>query len=101
VRVGSPPVSERFELFIRGIEIANGCRELGDGAEQRRRLLREEARRRALDLPVVPLDERFLAALESGMPDCAGCALGLDRLVMVATGAGTIEEVLAFPPDRA
>jgi lysyl-tRNA synthetase class 2 len=101
VRAGTPPVSERFELFIRGIEIANGCRELGDGAEQRRRLLREEARRRALDLPAVPLDDLFLAALESGLPDCAGCALGLDRLVMVATGAGTIEEVLAFPPDRA
>ena len=101
VRAGSPPVSERFELFIRGIEIANGCRELGDGAEQRRRLLREEARRRALDLPTVPLDERFLAALESGLPNCAGCALGLDRLVMIATGAGTIQEVLAFPPDRA
>ena len=101
VRAGTPPVSERFELFIRGIEIANGCRELGDGAEQRRRLLREEARRRALDLPAVPLDDLFLAALETGLPDCAGCALGLDRLVMVATGAGTIEEVLAFPPDRA
>jgi lysyl-tRNA synthetase class 2 len=101
VQAGTPPVSERFELFIRGIEIANGCRELGDGAEQRRRLLREETRRRALDLPAVPLDDLFLAALESGLPDCAGCALGLDRLVMVATGASTIQEVLAFPPDRA
>ncbi|MGQ0595075.1 MAG: EF-P lysine aminoacylase EpmA [Gammaproteobacteria bacterium] len=101
VRAGTPPVAERFELFIRGIEIANGCRELGDGAEQRRRLLREEARQRTLDLPAVPLDELFLAALESGMPDCAGCALGLDRLVMIATGVETIEEVLAFPLDRA
>ncbi len=101
VRVGTPPVAERFELVIRGIEIANGCRELGDGAEQRRRLLREGARRRALDLPAVPLDNLLLAALESGMPECAGCALGLDRLLMVATGAGSIEEVLAFPPDRA
>ncbi|MGH8566743.1 MAG: EF-P lysine aminoacylase EpmA [Gammaproteobacteria bacterium] len=101
VRVGTPPVAERFELFIQGIEIANGCRELGDGAEQRRRLLREEARRRALGLPTVPLDEPFLAALESGLPDCAGCALGLDRLLMVATGVGAIQEVLAFPPDRA
>ncbi len=101
LRPGTPPVAERFELFVRGMEIANGCHELSDPAEQRRRLVREEARRRALGISLPPRDDRFLAALASGLPDCAGCALGLDRLVMVLTGAAAIEEVLAFPFDRA
>ncbi len=101
LRAGTPPVAERFELFVRGVEIANGCRELCDAEEQRRRIAVETARRRALGLPLIPCDDLFLQALETGMPDCAGCALGLDRLLMVLTGAAAIDEVLAFPFDRA
>ena len=82
-------------------ELANGFHELGDAAEQRRRFERENAARQALGLPVMPLDERLLAALESGLPDCAGVALGFDRLVMLAAGADSLSSVLAFPLDRA
>ena len=96
-----PAVAERFELFVGGVELANGFHELADAAEQRRRFEADLARRRALDLPEPPVDERFLAALAAGLPDCAGVALGFDRLVMLAAGAGSIAEVLAFPAGRA
>lgn len=98
---GGPAVAERFELFVAGLELANGFHELADPAEQRRRFERDLARRRAAGLPEPPIDERLLAALEAGLPDCAGVALGFDRLVMLAAGARSIEEVLAFPIDRA
>jgi lysyl-tRNA synthetase class 2 len=98
---GVPPVADRFELFAAGMELANGFHELADPAEQRRRFERDLALRRARGLPEPPVDERLLAALEAGLPDCAGVALGFDRLVMVAAGAGAIEEVLAFPAGRA
>ncbi len=98
---GDPPVAERFELYIDGIELANGFHELTDAAEQRRRLREDNARRRALALPVMPVDEAFLGALESGLPDAAGVALGLDRLLMVATGAPRIDAVIAFPVESA
>jgi len=94
-------VAERFEVFIEGIELANGFHELTDPAEQRRRFEADRAARREQGLPDVPLDEHLLAALASGMPACAGVALGLDRLVMLAAGAETIDDVLAFPIDRA
>lgn len=96
-----PPVAERFECYLDGMEIANGYRELTDPAEQRRRFRADQAARRARGQPVPPLDERLLAALDHGMPDCAGVALGLDRLFMVALGADAIDDVLAFPLDRA
>ncbi len=101
IREGDPPVAERFELFIHGMEIANGFHELTDPVEQRERFEAENAKRRARGLPCIPIDERFLAALEQGLPDCAGVALGLDRLLMVRLGATDIAEVLAFPIDRA
>lgn len=101
LRPDDPAVGERFELYLNGIELANGFHELGDATEQRRRFERENAVRQALDLPVMPLDERLLAALESGLPDCAGVALGFDRLVMLAAGADSLSAVLAFPLDRA
>jgi lysyl-tRNA synthetase class 2 len=94
-------VAERFEVFAGGLELANGFHELADPAEQRRRFAADLARRRALGLPAPPVDERLLAALATGLPDCAGVALGFDRLVMLAAGAASIEEVLAFPVDRA
>ena len=96
-----PPVAERFELFIHGMEIANGSHELTEPREQRCRFEAELAQRRQWGLPTVPMDERLLAALAQGLPNCAGVALGFDRLVMVLAGAGNITEVLAFPIERA
>lgn len=101
LRPGDPPVGERFELYLNGLELANGFHELGDAAEQRRRFERENAARRASGLPVMPVDEHLLAALEAGLPDCAGVALGFDRLAMLAAGKKSLAEVLAFPLDRA
>lgn len=101
LRPGDPPVGERFELYLNGLEVANGFRELGDAAEQRRRFVQENAARRALGLPSMPIDEYLLDALEAGLPDCAGVALGFDRLVMLAAGRDSIQEVIAFPLERA
>lgn len=101
IRPGPPPVGERFELYLHGVELANGFHELSDAAEQRRRFQAENAARQAQGLPVMPLDERLLAALAAGLPDCAGVALGLDRLLMLALGKSAIQEVIAFPAERA
>ncbi|HPF59283.1 MAG TPA: EF-P lysine aminoacylase EpmA [Candidatus Competibacteraceae bacterium] len=101
LRPGDPPVGERFELYLNGIELANGFHELGDAVEQRRRFEAENAVRRAQGLPVMPIDENLLAALETGLPDCAGVALGFDRLVMLAAGRNSLAEVLAFPFEQA
>lgn len=101
VRSGEVPVAERFELYIDGVELANGFCELTDAAEQRRRFESDLVERRQLGLPLTPIDERFLAALSAGLPETAGVAIGLDRLLMVATGAKHIDEVLAFPIERA
>jgi lysyl-tRNA synthetase class 2 len=100
VRDEEPPVAERFEVFVEGVELANGYHELTDPSVQRKRFDDDlEARRRA-GLPEVPVDERLLAALDHGMPDCAGVALGVDRLVMLAAGTREISDVIAFPIDR-
>ena len=101
IRPGDPPLGERFEVFVEGLELANGFHELTDAAEQRRRFTRDRDRRREQGRHVPPLDERFLAALEAGLPPSAGVALGVDRLVMLALGATEISEVLAFPVGRA
>ena len=92
-----PRLAERFELYVCGLELANAFGELTDSAEQRRRFLADQARKQALYGETYPIDEEFLAALEHGMPQCAGIALGFDRLVMLATGARHIEEVLWAP----
>lgn len=97
----APPVAERFELYVNGVELASGYHELLDGQEQRRRFERDKALRRAAQIADVPLDENLLAALEQGLPACAGVAVGVDRLVMLACGATDISEVVAFPIDRA
>lgn len=89
-------VAKRFELYCGGMELANGYYELTDAAEQRQRFERDQARRRALGLPEIPMDEMLLAALGSGMPSCAGVALGLDRLLMILAGKSDIGEVLSF-----
>lgn len=91
-----PRVAERFELYVCGVEIANGFAELNDSAEQRRRLEREMTEKQRIYGERYPLDEDFLTAL-SAMPQACGIALGLDRLVMLATGAVRIEQVLWDP----
>jgi elongation factor P--(R)-beta-lysine ligase len=98
---GEPPVAARFELYLNGVELANGFHELADPDEQRTRFERQLHARAAGDLPAVPPDARLLAALQHGLPDCAGVALGFDRLVMIAAGARSVAEVIAFPFDRA
>jgi lysyl-tRNA synthetase class 2 len=96
IRRAETPVAERFEVFLSGAELANGFHELVDAGEQRGRFAAELGRRRHLGLPAVPVDERFLAALEAGVPACSGVAVGLDRLLMCITGADHIDQVLAF-----
>jgi lysyl-tRNA synthetase class 2 len=91
----------RFELYCDGVELANGFKELRAPAEQRERFERDNEERRRVGLPVWPLDERLLAALASGLPDCAGVALGFDRTLMLALGAAHIDAVLPFPTARA
>ncbi len=95
-----PQVAERFEAYVAGIELCNGFGELTDPGEQRARLEQDQRERRARGFPVYPLDERFLSALEQGMPPSGGNALGFDRLVMLALGAPHIEDVLAIPGSR-
>lgn len=91
------PVAERFELYMEGIEIANGYAELTNAAEQRQRFMHDLERRRRQGLPEPRMDEHFLAALEAGLPQCSGVALGVDRLLMVLQGCKWLDEVLAFP----
>ena len=100
IRPEDPPVAERFELFIDGIELANGFHELQDAHEQRARFETDLARRQAEKLELIPLDERLLEALKAGLPACAGVALGLDRLLLVLTGRGNLREILAFSYER-
>jgi lysyl-tRNA synthetase class 2 len=97
IRSGDPPVAERFELFLGGMELANGFHELADAQEQAARFSADLDARRQRGLVEPPVDERLLAALAHGLPDCAGVALGFDRLLMVLGGASRIDEVLAFP----
>ncbi len=101
IRQDDPPVAERFEVYVEGIELANGYHELTDADEQRRRFAQDLKSRRSLGLPAPPVDPHLIAALDHGLPACAGVALGVDRLVMLAAGASDIREVIAFPIDRA
>lgn len=94
-------VASRFEAYLDGIELANGFHELGDAQEQRARFEKDLADRKTRGLPTVPIDERFIAALIHGLPECSGVALGFDRLVMCAVGAKHLDEVLPFPFQRA
>ncbi|MBP5980454.1 MAG: EF-P lysine aminoacylase GenX [Halomonas sp.] len=89
-------VASRFELYLNGIELANGYQELTDAAEQRARFSEDNAERRRLGLTDVDIDEHLLAALEYGMPEGAGVALGIDRLIQLALGKARLEDVLAF-----
>lgn len=97
----NPAITGRVELFINGIELGNGYYELSDAKEQKRRFDKEVAARKVLQRPDVVKDERLLAALEAGLPDCSGIAIGLDRLLMLLSNSATIDEVLAFSISRA
>lgn len=94
-------VGRRFELYIGGAEIANGYHELTNAEEQRARFLDDIAQRRREGLPVVPVDERLVAAIAAGLPVCSGVALGLDRLLMQVAHANVIDEVISFPVEKA
>ncbi len=97
---GPPAVARRFELYFNGIELANGYQELTDPDEQRMRLGEINKQRQLRGKPPLPVDEKFLRALDHGLPECSGVALGLDRLMMLALGAKTIQAVMTFPGDR-
>jgi lysyl-tRNA synthetase class 2 len=100
VRPGDVPVAERFEVYLGPVELANGYRELNEAGEQRERFERDLSRRQKRGAVQPPIDERLLAALPA-LPDCAGVALGIDRLLMAMLGTDRLPDVLAFPFDRA
>lgn len=101
VRPEQPPVAERFEVYIDGIELANGFHECPSAAELKQRFLEDLAWREKHHLPTFPLPEYLFAAHEHGLPDCAGVALGIDRLIMLATKSSCLADVLTFPIERA
>ena len=96
IRPGDPPLAERFELYLGHHELANGYHELTDSAEQRDRFMRDLSVRQARIASLPPLDQRLLQAMANGLPDCAGVALGVDRLLMALVGTDRIAEVLAY-----
>ena len=101
ININNPLVSDRFEVFIKGIEIGNGFFELSDAVEQEHRFDQENKSRQRKGIRRVDKDKKFLDALHSGLPDCSGVALGLDRLLMGITQAYSLDDVIAFPFDRA
>jgi lysyl-tRNA synthetase class 2 len=101
IRRDDPPVAERFELFWRGIELANGFHELRDAREQRERFESDTTRRQQRGQATPAYDTHLIDALESGLPDCAGVAIGLDRLLMLLLGLDDLRDTLAFDWERA
>ena len=101
IRPGDPPVAERFELYWRGIELANGYHELRSAVELRKRIAETNSRRLQAGKAPLPADSALLTALESGLPPCAGVALGVDRLLMVRQGLPNIRQALTFDFQRA
>lgn len=96
-----PRVAHRFELYFRGVELANGFYELQDAQEQEKRFLKDNQQRVELGLPEKPIDQLFLASLEQGLPDCSGVALGIDRLFMLQQELSHIEQAISFSVDKA
>jgi lysyl-tRNA synthetase class 2 len=97
VKIGDQRLVERVEVFVDGVELGNGYFELTDSVEQQQRFDCERELRKQMGLYVPNVDKRFLNAIESGLPDCSGMALGLDRLMMISTNSKAIEQVMAFP----
>jgi lysyl-tRNA synthetase class 2 len=93
------PVASRFEVYFKGVELANGFHELQDGQEQVLRFAKDLQVREELQLPPLPIDAKLIAALKHGLPDCAGVALGVDRLIMLALGANSVTDVISFGFD--
>jgi len=96
IRADQTPVAERFEVYLNGLELANGFHELNDASQQRRRFIHDNQQREQHGLASMPVDEKLLAVLDK-MPDCAGVAIGLDRVLMLAAGVGSIEQVIPIP----
>ena len=94
-------VAERFEFYYKGLELANGFHELSDAREQLRRFQQDNLQREKMGLPVRAIDKRLLAALQAGIPNCSGVALGVDRLLMIAMGTESIKDVISFAIDNA
>jgi lysyl-tRNA synthetase class 2 len=101
IRLENPPVASRFEVYFKGVELANGFHELQDAFEQRKRFEADSLYREKNNVVSVPLDENFLAALEFGLPECAGVALGIDRLILLTMNAEKIDDILSFAFERA
>ncbi len=101
IRQGNPPLAERFELYLGPTELANGYQELTDHREQRQRFDADNSQRLKRGLEAYEIDHHLLNAMEHGLPECAGVALGVDRLLMAICGADSISEVTAFPFSRA
>ncbi|HEY2779882.1 MAG TPA: EF-P lysine aminoacylase EpmA [Steroidobacteraceae bacterium] len=101
LKAGVPRVAARFELYLDGLELANGFHELGELKEQRARFTHDLNLRAARGQALPPLDEHFLTALEHGLPDCAGVALGFDRVVAIALGTDRLAGAMAFSVDNA
>jgi elongation factor P--(R)-beta-lysine ligase len=101
LKPGLPRVAARFELYLDGLELANGFHELVQPREQRGRFVKDLALRRARGQGQAPLDENLLAALENGLPDCAGVALGFDRLLAIALGANQLADAMSFNIENA
>lgn len=94
-------VAERFEFYYKGLELANGFHELSDAREQLRRFQQDNLQREKMGLPARAIDTRLLAALQAGIPNCSGVALGVDRLLMIAMGTESIKDVISFAIDNA
>lgn len=101
IRLDEFPVAERFEVYINAMELANGFHELSDSAEQRQRFESDLEKRQRFGIKPVTIDENFLAALNHGLPACAGVAVGIDRLIMIAAKVQSLAEVVSFPIQRA
>ncbi len=97
----NPKLSCRFEIFYKGLELGNGFYELTDAKEQQIRFEKENKRRQHLGLDIIAIDNRFIAALENGLPESSGIAIGIDRMLMILLSAQHIDEVISFPIDRA
>lgn len=101
VQDGDPAVAERFEVYVRGIELANGYHELTDPDIQLARIQADCEYRKTVGYPEIPINFHFIESLKAGLPDSAGVALGLDRLLMLKLGSHEIQEVISFTTDRA